>query len=417
MQRLTNPMMSDIEIESRATMPQVPPQQADPLVPLHSQRWFWKLQLVSWLGILVVTFLSLTFWHSSVEWPRFEPANTLFQCSVAFLLSLLLRPIFDIAWETPVALRTFIYLVAVAVIAGIWTLVRMEMYIRLTGEHSLWAEFGGWYYASLFVFLFWSALYCGVKYYLLLEHEHEKMLEVAAVHEREQIKRLHAEAVAKEAQLKMLRYQLNPHFLFNTLNSINALIRFDQAGEARDMVVRLSQFLRHSLTEDPVQKVSLEQEINAVLLYLEIEKTRFADRLQVELDIPAEVQQARVPSMLLQPLAENAVKYAIALSESGGVIKVVARRVGSQLELCICDSGSHEDSKERENNKDAGAQEQASTGVGLANVRERLSTLYSNNYSLSQEHKEGGGMLVRIHLPLELPATRAGATTPQEVPA
>ncbi|WP_237057450.1 sensor histidine kinase [Microbulbifer sediminum] len=397
-------------------MAQTPPQQTDPSVRLHSQRWFWKLQLISWLGILVVTFLSLTFWHSSVEWPRFEPGNTLFQCSVAFLLSLLLRPIFDIAWETPIALRTFLYLVAVAVIAGIWTLVRMEMYIRLTGEHSLWSEFGGWYYASLFVFLFWSALYCGVKYYLLLEHEHQKMLEVAAVHEREQIRRLHAEAVAKEAQLKMLRYQLNPHFLFNTLNSINALIRFEQAGEARDMVVRLSQFLRHSLTEDPVQKVSLEQEINAVLLYLEIEKTRFADRLQVELEIPDALKNARVPSMLLQPLAENAVKYAIALNESGGVIKIGARQIEAdqpgdpRLELRVCDSGSCED------NPGADAPGQASTGVGLANVRERLSTLYSNNYSLSQEQKDGG-MLVRISLPLELPATGAGATTRREVVA
>ncbi|MFI2812110.1 MULTISPECIES: sensor histidine kinase [Microbulbifer] len=393
-------------------MAETPPQQSDLSVRLHSQRWFWKLQLISWLGILVVTFLSLTFWHSSVEWPRFEPGNTLFQCSVAFLLSLLLRPIFDIAWDTPIALRTFLYLVAVAVIAGIWTLVRMEMYIRLTGEHSLWSEFGGWYYASLFVFLFWSALYCGVKYYLLLEHEHEKMLEVAAVHEREQIRRLHAEAVAKEAQLKMLRYQLNPHFLFNTLNSINALIRFEQASEARDMVVRLSQFLRHSLTEDPVQKVTLEQEINAVLLYLEIEKTRFADRLQVELEIPAELNTARVPSMLLQPLAENAVKYAIALSESGGLIKIGARQLDdSRLELRVCDSGSRDD------NSGAGAPEQASTGVGLANVRDRLSTLYSNNYSLSQERKENGGMMVRISLPLELAATGAGATTRREVVA
>lgn len=381
-------------------MATTPQQQSGQVAVLNSQRWFWKLQLVSWLGILVTTFLSLTFWHSSVEWPLFEPGNTLFQCGIGFLLSLLLKPIFDVAWETPVALRTFIYLVAVGVIAGIWTLVRMETYIRLTGEHSLWAEFGGWYYASLFVFLFWSALYCGVKYFLLLQNEHEKVLEVAAFHEREQIRRLHAEAVAKEAQLKMLRYQLNPHFLFNTLNSINALIRFEQAGEARDMVVRLSQFLRHSLTEDPVNKVSLEQEIGAVLLYLDIEKTRFADRLQIKLDIEEETRRALVPSMLLQPLAENAVKYAIALSESGGTIRIRARREGEQLSLQVCDSGSSESQTA------PSGEEPLSTGVGLANIRERLSTLYADEFSLTQSRKEVGGMLVNIRIPFESRAVK-----------
>ncbi|GAA5524784.1 hypothetical protein Maes01_01343 [Microbulbifer aestuariivivens] len=372
-----------------------PQPQTGQVAALHSQRWFWKLQLVSWLGIIVTTFLSLTFWHSSVEWPHFEPGNTLFQCAIGFLLSLLLKPIFDVAWETPIALRSFIYLLAIGVISGIWTLVRMEAYIYLTGEHSLWAEFGGWYYASLFVFLFWSALYCGVKYSLLLQKEHDKVLQVAAFHEREQIRRLHAEAVAKEAQLKMLRYQLNPHFLFNTLNSINALIRFEQAAEARDMVVRLSQFLRHSLTEDPVNKVSLDQEIGAVLLYLDIEKTRFADRLKVKLDVEEQTRRALVPSMLLQPLAENAVKYAIALSESGGTIRIRTRRSGEQLLLQICDSGSPEDRAEPE------AEEPVSTGVGLSNVRDRLSTLYGQAYSITQSRKQSGGMQIQIRLPFE----------------
>ncbi|WP_237066388.1 sensor histidine kinase [Microbulbifer guangxiensis] len=387
----------------------IPQQQPGQVAALNSQRWFWKLQLVSWLGILVTTFLSLTFWHSSVEWPQFEPGNTLFQCSIGFLLSLLLKPIFDVAWETPIALRTFIYLIAVGVISGIWTLVRMETYIRLTGEHSLWAEFGGWYYASLFVFLFWSALYCGVKYFLLLQNEHEKVLEVAAFHEREQIRRLHAEAVAKEAQLKMLRYQLNPHFLFNTLNSINALIRFEQAAEARDMVVRLSQFLRHSLTEDPVNKVSLDQEIGAVLLYLDIEKTRFADRLKVKLDIEEQTRRALVPSMLLQPLAENAVKYAIALSESGGTIRIRARREGEQLSLQICDSGNPE------GRADPDANEPVSTGVGLSNVRDRLSTLYADEYSLTQSRKESGGMMIHIRFPFESRETKKNNTTTEVI--
>ncbi|WHI50080.1 histidine kinase [Microbulbifer sp. MLAF003] len=352
--------------------------------------------MVSWAGILLVTFLSLTLWHSPSEWPKFEPANTVFQCAVAFVLSLFLRPIFDIAWDSELAVRTVIYLLAVAVISGIWTLVRMEAYIRLSGEHSIWSEFGGWYYASLFVFLFWSALYCGVKYYMLLQDEHRKMLDVAAVNEREQLRRLRAEAIANEAQLTMLRYQLNPHFLFNTLNSINALIRFQQADEAREMVIRLSDFLRLSLKEGPMQKVELEREIEAVLLYLEIEKTRFVDRLSVDIAIDEEVRKARVPSMLLQPLVENSVKYAIAPNEKGGTIAIRAHRSGNRLVLKVNDSGCSNDSPEQQNGHTT------STGVGLKNVRERLSSLYPQDFQIKQFQKTGCGMMVHIDIPLEI---------------
>ncbi|WP_444904167.1 sensor histidine kinase [Microbulbifer sp. CnH-101-E] len=362
---------------------------------IPSTRWFWKLQLVSWIGILLVTFLSLTLWHSPTEWPSFEPANTIFQCAVAFVLSVFLRPIFDIAWDSELAVRTVIYLLAVAVISGIWTLVRMEAYIRLSGEHSIWSEFGGWYYASLFVFLFWSALYCGVKYHILLQGEHKKMLEVAADNEREQLRRLQAEAIANEAQLKMLRYQLNPHFLFNTLNSINALIRFQQADEAREMVVRLSDFLRLSLKESPMQKVELEQEVKAALLYLEIEKTRFADRLAVDLNVAETARQALVPSMLLQPLVENSVKYAIAPNEMGGTIGIHAKSTGERLLLEVQDSGCSKDCAGERNFQ------ASSTGVGLKNVRERLSSLYPQNYRIEQQEKPDCGMSIRIDIPLE----------------
>ncbi|WP_444916479.1 sensor histidine kinase [Microbulbifer sp. JMSA003] len=367
-----------------------------PNTEIQSTRWFWKLQLVSWVGILLVTFLSLTLWHSPTEWPHFEPVNTVFQCAIAFLLSLFLKPIFDVAWESELAFRTVIYLLAVAVISGIWTLVRMEAYIRLSGEHSIWSEFGGWYYASLFVFLFWSALYCGVKYHFLLNEEHKKMLEVAAVHEREQLRRLQAEAIANEAQLKMLRYQLNPHFLFNTLNSINALIRFQQADEAREMVVRLSDFLRLSLKEDPMQKVELEREIEAVLLYLEIEKTRFADRLSVDLSIDETVRRAQVPSMLLQPLVENSVKYAIAPNEMGGNIGIHAHNTDDRLVLEVYDTGCPDHFASECD------PESSSTGVGLKNVRERLSTLYPQDFKIEQNKNSDGGMQVLINIPLEI---------------
>lgn len=370
------------------------PNRANP-AGLHSSRWFWKLQSISWIGILVVTFLSLSFWHTSGGRPSYEPFNTIFQCGIGFLLSLLLRPIFDVAWNAPIVLRTFIYFLAVAVIAGIWTLLRMETYSHLSGAHSIWAEFGGWYYASLFIFLFWSALYCGAKYFILLENEHKIVLEVASSHEQEQMRRLHAESIAREAQLKMLRYQLNPHFLFNTLNSINALIRLKKQDHARDMVVRLSQFLRHSLSEDPVKKVTLEQEVRAVLLYLDIEKTRFADRLQVEVSLSDAAKNALVPSLLLQPLAENAIKYAIALSETGGVITIQAQVDGDVLLITVADTGGSGERIEDDLTLIG------STGLGLVNIRERLQTLYPDRFTVSQSQETGGGMRVDIQIPFE----------------
>ncbi|MFA0812601.1 sensor histidine kinase [Microbulbifer epialgicus] len=352
----------------------------------------------------MVTFLSLTLWESPTEWPKFEPANTIYQCAIAFVLSLFLKPIFDVAWEADLAIRTVIYLLAVGVISGIWTLVRMKAYIRLSGEHSIWSEFGGWYYASLFVYLFWSALYCGVKYHILLQDEHQKMRDIAAINEREQLRRVQAEAVANEAQLKMLRYQLNPHFLFNTLNSINALIRFEEADKAREMVVRLSDFLRLSLKEGPMQKVKLEREIEAVLLYLEIEKTRFTDRLTVDLSVDKEIRQAHVPSMLLQPLVENSVKYAIAPNELGGTIRIHAKAAGSRLILCVDDTGcTSEYSEERYCTV-------TSTGIGLKNVRDRLSNLYPQDFYIEQCKSPDCGMLVRIDIPLEFSTQPADLT-------
>ncbi|MBY6191868.1 histidine kinase [Microbulbifer agarilyticus] len=372
-----------------------PPQkQAEPSA-IQSQHWFIKLQLVSWSGILVITFLSVSAWSSADSGAAAEPLNTLFQCGIGVLLSLFLKPIFDVAWYTPIALRTFFYLLAIAVIAGIWTVVRMETNQYFLGGSSLWPEFGGWYYASLFTFLFWSALYCGVKYFLLLQEEHKLVLKVAAIHEQEQLKRVHAESIAKEAQLKMLRYQLNPHFLFNTLNSINALIRIKHEKQAQDMVLRLSQFLRLSLTEAPLKKVSLSQEIKAVQLYLDIERTRFADRLRVEVDIEMNASESLVPSMLLQPIAENAIKYAIAQSVSGGTIAIRAKVDQNRLHIEVCDTGtSSGDVSDEECDIE-------STGVGLSNVQDRLTTLYGNDFYFTQSQKPSGGLIVTLNLPNE----------------
>ena len=137
----------------------------------------------------------------------------------------------------------------------------------------------------------------------------------------------------------MLRYQLNPHFLFNTLNAISTLILDNENRTANQAVMRLSEFLRYTLDQDPMKKVTLRQEIEAMNLYLTTEKLRFGERLRLEFAVEERALEALVPSLLLQPLIENAVKYAVSPSERGGTIRVEGRARGSMLELAVSDDG------------------------------------------------------------------------------
>jgi LytS/YehU family sensor histidine kinase len=205
---------------------------------------------------------------------------------------------------------------------------------------------------------------------------------------------LEANSVAHQAQLKMLRYQLNPHFLFNTLNAISTLILVKENKIANGMVTKLSEFLRYSLDKDPMKKVTLHSELHALKLYLDIEKVRFEDRLRVEFVVADDCKNALVPSMILQPIAENSIKYAIASQENGGTIKVTVTRFANDLLLELADNGPGAEIKKgnlyREN------------GVGLANSRERLNALYKNNYSLVVANNEPKGVKVSIRMPYQL---------------
>ena len=160
----------------------------------------------------------------------------------------------------------------------------------------------------------WSALYYGINYYLLLEEEIDQ--------------RARLESQAARAQLAMLRYQLNPHFLFNTLNCISTLVLLKQTERANAMLARLSSFLRYTLANEPTAQVTLAQEVETLKLYLEIEKMRFEDRLRPHFQIDAATIGARLPSLLLQPLVENAIKYAVTPSENGADIWITREREG-----------------------------------------------------------------------------------------
>jgi LytS/YehU family sensor histidine kinase len=226
--------------------------------------------------------------------------------------------------------------------------------------------------------LCWSGLYFGIKYYQQLQEQTEATLK--------------ATAAAHQAQLKMLRYQLNPHFLFNTLNAISTLILDGANDTANRAVTRLSDFLRYTLENDPEKRVTLGSELDALDLYLEIEKVRFSDRLTIQKDVSEEAIDALVPSLILQPLIENAIKYAISPSEAGGTLRISAKVHQQTLMLQVADTGP---------GLGNGSGEQKSCGVGLANTRERLQQLYGDQQAFTLAPNEPTGLIVTINIPFE----------------
>ncbi|HEY0414355.1 MAG TPA: histidine kinase [Allosphingosinicella sp.] len=226
----------------------------------------------------------------------------------------------------------------------------------------------------------WSALYYSINYYLLLEEQSDRLLRL--------------EHQASSAQLAMLRYQLNPHFLFNTLNSISTLVLLKQTEQANAMLSRLSSFLRYTLINEPTAQVTIAQEVETLKLYLEIEKMRFEERLRPRFDIDPGASRARLPSLLLQPLVENAIKYAVTPQEEGADIEIGARRLGDRVVITVTDTGP--------GSEDHWVKAQQSTGVGLANIRDRLSQAYGAEHRFETESNEEGGFRVTIEIPYQL---------------
>ena len=196
------------------------------------------------------------------------------------------------------------------------------------------------------------------------------------------------EAQLAGARLERLQTQLHPHFLFNALNSVLPLVFRDRDAAART-ISRLEELLRRSLEADAAQLVPLSRELEFLEMYLEIQKTRFQDRLRVAFDVPAELLAARVPNLILQPIVENAIKHGVSAQPGAGSVEISARRVNGMLVLTVRDDGP-------------GLMESPRTGgsgLGLANTRERLQQLYGNYHRLLLENAESGGVEVTLGLP------------------
>lgn len=309
---------------------------------------------------------------------------------IGWLLTIPLRYLYRKTWFWEPWKMIAAVLVAALITAMVWTVVRNFNYWEIYRHGYRPADLLLYIRdtpVAFYVMLSWSGLYFGIKYYQTLQLEKQKLLT--------------AMNKAHEAQLKMLRYQLNPHFLFNTLNAISTLVLINDNDTANKMVSRLSDFLRYSLYKDPINKVPLEQEIYAVRLYLEIEKVRFSERLAVDIDIAPGTEKALVPSLILQPLIENAIKYAVASQVNGGHIMITAKCFGHDLLLEVADNGPGMP----EVVAPIKSPDNSDSGVGLVNTQERLAALYDNDFALALTPNQPHGVKVNIRIPLQLEST------------
>lgn len=196
------------------------------------------------------------------------------------------------------------------------------------------------------------------------------------------------QAQLAEARLAALRMQINPHFLFNTLHAISSLIDED-ARSAQRVITRLSKLLRYALDNTDVQEVSLREEMNFLKDYLQIQQIRFEDQLEVQLEVPQGLQDALVPSLILQPLVENAIKHGARSAKGVGRVEVQVYRETNHLLLCVSDNGPGLD----------GFPANGTDGVGLHNTRERLENLYGGEAALTLESSSSGGLRVSVTVP------------------
>ena len=347
---------------------------------------FWNLQLAGWGGATLLRAMSALANGQSPDRLVIILIATITGFSISLVLSVIYSQLISrrplVTWgATALALAVA---VAIAATVNAWTISLRPN----ASEANFTSLVLGVFYLDLTLLAAWSALYYAINFFLQVEEQNDRL------------ERLKAQATS--AQLAMLRYQLNPHFLFNTLNSISTLVLLKQTEPANAMLTRLSSFLRHTLVTQPGGKVSVAQEVETLKLYLEIERMRFEERLRTEFRIDPAAARATVPSMLLQPLMENAIKYGVSAQEQGAKISLAAQIIGSRLRVTVSDTGpglQNLDHPPRDLTK-----RPSSTGVGLANIAERLSQAYGDNHRFDIEAPADGGFTVIIELPCEMAA-------------
>ena len=344
----------------------------------NKARAFWILQTIGWLGYGLIRFFNGLAGGYSFDYWKPSAIAMVVGFLITLVYRLILRPVRARSWQVMVFTVFFTSVFFALIFSAIETIGHVKTY--RPGWEPTFTELFGNTVMDVYVLTSWAALYLIINSWLMIQEEREKALA--------------ATSMAHQAQLKMLRYQLNPHFLFNTLNAISSLVLIKKYDQANSMLGKLSSFLRYSLVNQPTQKTTLEQELYALRLYLDIEKVRFQKRLKVKFDIEKKAMAALMPSLLLQPLVENAVKYAIAPSEKGGEIVIGGAVKGETLTLTVRDTGPGLGKQDTPS-------ESQSSGVGIANIEARLAQLYDTRQSFTLRTVKPHGLEATIMIPCE----------------
>jgi two-component system, LytTR family, sensor kinase len=255
------------------------------------------------------------------------------------------------------------------------TMTLNRIIIPLPGLSFSLVESAQWVLVWLGYFLAWTGTHLALTYHWESQ-DHQRQAALLA-------------EMTREAQRTALRYQLNPHFLFNTLNSVASLVGEQRNPEAEAMLLNLATFVRSTLTDAPSGAIPLRQEIDLQRLYLDIEQVRFGDRLKVEIELPDALAAAPVPALILQPLIENAIIHGVGRSEDALTVRIVAEARGGLLELSVEDDGAADPAVSR-----------AGGGLGLSNVAARLHAHYGEAGSLDAAPRPEGGFRARLAFPL-----------------
>lgn len=357
---------------------------------------FWRLQAAGWGGAMLLRAMSSLANAQPLSFLVLVLIATITGFSISLILSVIYRQLITQRPLVTWGITALVLPVAVGLNAFIDAWV-FSLY-RPESESTFAQLFIGVFYYDATLLGAWSALYYAINYYLQVEEQNDQLIRL--------------ENQATSAQLAMLRYQLNPHFLFNTLNSISTLVLLKQTEPANAMLSRLSSFLRYTLINEPAGRVTVSQEVETLKLYLGIERMRFEERLRTTFRIDPETDKLLLPSLLLQPLVENAIKYAVSPQEAGAEITVSTQLVGPNLRITVSDTGPGLQSPATDNRLsgvsfDGG--EQVSTGVGLANIRDRLAQAYGEQHRFETVDPPEGGFSVLIEIPAEKRETPAEA--------
>jgi len=297
---------------------------------------FWLFQSCGWIVYAMLTELMIKM-PSEEPWTIHVP-HLIIDATFGFLITLLLRKVYGLARVQSVKVKVTLHIIFLVVATLLWTQIK------------------------------WTKIY--------LDNLEQTQKAAEATH------------LAKESQLKMLRYQLNPHFMFNSINAICTLILKKESLQAVTMLEKLCDLLRHSLYTDPLEKVSVKEEIAILRTYLDIEQCRFADKLEVNISVAESCNDLLIPSLLIQPLVENALKHGMR-AEQKMVITIAIEKTRTALLIKVADTGKGFD----ENKK-------TKRGIGLANCEQRLKLMYGNSHRIEKGNVKTGGAWFCISLPI-----------------